>query len=84
MTVLIEQYWYWYCAWYGTIVMYCTNTVSKLPYVWYCMKKYDTGTYLYENKRNTVVFQFEFKRNNHALQYNLNNRPRIITLEREF
>ena len=67
--------------------MYRTDKVSKLPYVRYCMKKYDTGTYcslLYENKRGTVVFQFEFKRNNHALQYNLNDRLRIITLEREF
>ena len=42
---------------------------------------------LYENKHGTVVFKFvgsKFKRNNHALQYNLNDRIRIITLEREF
>ena len=46
---------------YGTIVMYRTDKVSKLPYVRYCMKKYDTGTYcslLYENKHGTVVFKF--------------------------
>ena len=40
---------------------------------------------LYENKHGTVVFKFVgSKRNNHALQYNLNNGLRLVILEREF